>query len=325
MNIIKHKRQGAVIVGKEISMANVRECDLSIFDDYKGLPERLSRTVDLFGDANRAYEALGRTGLMDTFFQVAPSAYEALSTSVEEVRRGLGAVAIRGTCVDIVDDQTAQLTAITLGSVYGEPTRTDRKLSQVAWPIKYDPNVDITPTFSQSLGEAAFHTDTQYYESPEDSFGLFCVTSDEVGKGTNRLISAEDITTGILKKYGNPTLDELSRPFPFRVPSAFTTDVSDSDVEITWAPILDSEKGSVRYRKDTIDSALRVQGVEITASQQQALLALEEVIGMVKTTDYHLQPGNALVVNNHRLLHARTHFDNPERSLYRVRMRDRND
>jgi len=106
------------------------------------------------------------------------------------------------------------------------------------------------------------------------------------------------------------------------VPSVFTRSGQDDDIEIVWAPILDLQAQTIRYRKDTIESALKCDEVEIDAAQQTALQQLEDVLATLSPVSYHLAPGDALLVNNLKLLHARTSFDNPERFLYRVRMKE---
>lgn len=294
--------------------------DLSSVPDYNRLPVALSDVSKEFPDANHAYEALGRKGLTELFAQASPHGYDTVLQTHEELQEGLGALLLQGTGVEKVEDQTAQLLSITLASVYGEPTRTDRKLSQIAWPVRYDPDATVVRTFSQALGEAAYHTDTQYFKKPEDYFGLFCIESDIPGKGTNQLVHVDNVIEMLVDSQNGQALTELSRPYPFRVPSAFTESGKDSDIEVTWAPIVDEENRTIRYRRDTIASALTVPGIEVTADQHAALRALESVLAVLQPVEHHLQPGEAVIINNKRLLHARTAFDDPHRFLYRVRM-----
>lgn len=296
--------------------------DLSSIATYNRLPATLQDIVEGYGSANTAYETLGRPGLRALLADTSAESFHTLAASRQQLDQQGAAIILHGTGVEKVDDQTAQLLSIALGSVYGTPTRTDRRLSQIAWPIKYDPDTTVVRTFSQSLGEAEFHTDTQYFEKPEASFGLFCIESDIPGKGTNQLVHVRDIVAALHDQNDHTALKALTAPYPFRVPSVFTVSGQDDDIEITWAPILSKNNNRIRYRKDTIERALAVDGIVITDEQHAALQQLETVIGTLPPLEHHLQPGEALIVNNTKSLHARTSFDDPQRFLYRVRMKD---
>lgn len=307
---------------KEIypSTQKIFEQDLSSLYDYSRIAEALEVMIDGYGTANQTYVEKGRGGLTDICMAESPETLEVLSDSKEVLSRGAGFLVLHNTSVDKLDDETAQLLSITLSSMYGRPTKTDRRLDQIAWPIKYDPDTKVKRTFSQSLGEAAFHTDTQYFETPEDYFSLFCIKPDVYGKGTNELLHVDDIVSRILKQHGSGAVEMLARPFPFRVPSVFTETGEDSDVEIVWAPILDTANSTIRYRRDTIDSALDSPGVSIDEEQLGVVGILDSVINEIEPIRYHLESGDAIIVNNLKMLHARTAFENPERFLYRVRM-----
>lgn len=295
------------------------EYDLSLYVDYSRLHDLLGDTTEYFGGANNAYAALGRVGLMRILADAAPDTLRLLQDAGYDLKTGIGAAILHATGVDELEDEPAQLMSITLSSVYGRPTKTDQKLSQIAWPVRYEPNPGVAPTFSQTLGEAAYHTDTQYFAKPENYFGLYCVAADAPGRGTNQLLSVDDVVHAVTARHGTETLDRLSKPYPFRVPSVFTESGTDSDVEITWAPILSDNNASFRYRKDTIDRALET-GIKLSDGQNDALKRLEDTLDVLDPLEYHLQPGDALLINNLRLLHARTAFNDPGRLLYRVRM-----
>ena len=282
----------------------VNESDLSSVSDYTRFIDEVGTAVDEHGTANTAYAELGRQGLEDLISETAPQTYELLRASAYELRRGIGAFVLHGTGVDRIEDQSAQLLSITISSVYGTPTKTDRRLEQVAWPVKYDPGATMTRTFSQSLGEAAFHTDTQYFMHPEEYFGLFCVVSDIPGRGTNRLLRVNDIVQYLFSRDESKILAALQNPYPFRVPSVFTKSGDDSDVEIIWAPILTNDNQAIRYRKDTIDGALGVPGVSISDEQHDALQKMEETFAALSPLECHLQPSDwaSILLLNDRLI-----------------------
>lgn len=294
------------------------ERDLSVLSDYNRVLASVDQLVAEYGTANQVFSELGKSGLNLMIRNSSESAYSEL-VSLRPKLDSPGMAVLHNTGVNELCDESAQLVSISIASIFGYATKTDRKLEQIAWPIKYDPDSTVVRTFSQSLGEAAFHTDTQYFEHPEEYFGLFCIEADELGKGTNELITAGEIAKRYKLTYGKDGFGVLRQKYPFKVPSVFTKTGSDSDIEVVWAPIFSGES-AIRYRKDTINGALEVTGVQISDAQHEALGRIEKIIDEVEPSSYHLQPGDAILVNNLKLLHARTAFDNPDRFLYRVRM-----
>lgn len=303
-----------------MSEHTIPQLDLSHTHDYNNLANAFNSAPFDEQSPSEILADLGRPGFNKLFEDKSPEAYAAirgLHTALDTV----GAVVLRETNVDKLDDRLAQLSSIAVACIFGTPTRTDQKNQQIAWPIRYDPDTKLTPTFSQSLGEAAYHTDTQYFEHPEKYFGLFCIVSDEKGKGTNQLIDGAEAVERFEEKYGADMREQLERDFPFKVPSVFTKNASEGDIETTWAPIFDPETGVIRYREDTIRAALKAGDIQLDDEQLDALTKFDDLLNELEPVSYHLTPGDSVLVNNHRMLHARTSFDNPNRFLYRVRMK----
>lgn len=298
----------------------IHTLDLSSTIDYSKLA--LAFECEPFTDrsTDEIFAGLGHTGFRELLATEAPETYAALR-GVHSTLDTLGAVVLKETGVNKQSDRVAQLSSIAVASVFGAPTRTDQKNQQIAWPIRYDPSTSLTPTFSQTLGEAAFHTDTQYFKDPEEYFGLFCIASDEPGKGTNKLIDGSDAVERFGQVYGPVARQQLERDFPFKVPSVFTRHAREDEIEVTWAPIFDRDTGEIRYRRDTIEAAIKAGKITLDDEQLDALVKFDDILKETDAISYHLTPGDAVLVNNRRILHARTAFDNPQRFLYRVRMR----
>ncbi len=307
---------------RDMSNNTIRHLDLSSTSDYDKALVPLDKLVKKHGTANSVFARLGRLPIREIFKSGAPEAF----TQIISLRENLdseGVAVLHETQVERVDDELAQMISIAIASTFGEPTKTDQLDDRIAWPIKYDSTITVTPTFSQALGEAAYHTDTQYFENPEKYFGLFCITSDNEGKGTNLLVNGVEAVEAFTERYGEEAAAVLNTKYPFRVPSAFTKGGRDTDVEVVWAPIFSKETQSIRYRKDTILRALgAAAGVAITDQQYEVLTQFDDFLKDTKAVGYHLEPSDGILVNNHRMLHARTFFDNPDRFLYRVRMAD---
>lgn len=289
--------------------------------DYSKLEGAFESFLSRYKTANEVYRHLGYQVINNLFAISSPEAYTALVEARVEVDT-IGAAILENTNLERLDDEVAQLTAIAISSVFGTPTQTDQKDQRIAWPIHYDPDTNLTRTYSQSLGEAAFHTDTQYFDKPERYFGMFCIVADESGKGTSKLLDGRSVMKRYREEYGDADYALLCQKYPFKVPSIFTRHARDRDLEVTWAPIFDDDGEKIRYRMDTITDALEIPGVDIVDDQQEAIQKLEKLLETFDPVLHHLTPGQAILVDNHRMLHARTAFDNPARFIYRVSMDD---
>jgi alpha-ketoglutarate-dependent taurine dioxygenase len=135
----------------------------------------------------------------------------------------------------------------------------------------------------------------------------------------SQLIDSKVILKDICETDGAKVLAELAKPFPFKVPNVFKKDPFDQMPEINWAPITDPK--GIRYRKDTLFDALDVEGVTITEAQLRAVESIEDALGRIPSTDYSLEAGDVIFVNNYRILHGRTAFVDPDRLMLRVRMK----
>lgn len=289
--------------------------------DYSKIEGAYESLLTRYETANEIYRQLGRQTIKYIFATSSPEAYAALLETRAEVDT-VGVAILEETNVERLDDEMAQLTAITISSVFGAPTRTDQKDQRIAWPIHYDPDTNLTRTYSQSLGEAAFHTDTQYFEKPERYFGMFCIVADEEGKGTSELLDGRSVMKRYREEHGDVAYALLGEKYPFKVPSVFTRHARDEDLEVTWAPIYDDGSKKIRYRMDTIAAALEIPGINIKDSQREAIQKLDKLLETFDPMRHHLTPGQAILIDNHRMLHARTAFDNSDRFLYRIRMDD---
>ncbi len=214
--------------------------------------------------------------------------------------------------------------AVGMSSLIGTPTMTDRSKGIIAWPVKADPNATGSNlTFSQHNLEAEFHTDSQYYKEPERYFSLHCVCPDKFGAGVNSYVHYKAVVQKIEKrKDGENIINTLrNTQFPFRVPTIFTKSLSDKEVEVIKEPIL-GENIEIRYRRDTIDKAIKTGQFSLTAGQNNALKVIEEILSDKSIQfEYFLNQGEAIFANNHTLLHSRTSFTDPDRFLYRIRMK----
>jgi alpha-ketoglutarate-dependent taurine dioxygenase len=205
----------------------------------------------------------------------------------------------------------------------GIATPTDQVKKKVLWPVKADMSPTVKNlTFSQTLGEAAYHTDTQYFSDPEEMFGLWCLQPDKNGEGISGLVDGRFVVEELSQTpEGQKILTTLMHArFPFRVPSIFTASATDQTVEVFMAPIL-ADKPFIRYRRETLDKGVAATGQELTDDQLAAINYLDQRLRAEDIAySFLINQGEVAFANNHELLHSRSDFNDPNRHLIRVRM-----
>ncbi len=230
---------------------------------------------------------------------------------------------IKNLPIDKMSAEDFRLFVIGFSTLFGEPTKTDKKLGKVAWPIKPDPSATGSNlTFSQHNGEAELHTDTQYFDKPENIATLYCVNPDKNYGGVNSFVNIRHVERNMRSTEDGETSWKVlgDTLFPFRVPTVFTESTNDKEIEIVYKPIVSPEI-PVRYRKDTIQNAIRTGRATITNEQSSALEQFEKALNNPDLAlSSFLNRGDALFVNNHTIFHARTSFEDYNRFLYRVRI-----
>lgn len=224
-------------------------------------------------------------------------------------------------------DDIRDLFVLGMSKLIGEPTVTDQVTNTVLWPVRAVANPGMANlTFSQTQDEAEYHTDTQYFPKPEETFGLWSVNPDKNGDGVSGVIDGRELVRRIEQSDGGTEVVQILKEtlFPFRVPSVFTASASDATIEVHEAPIL-SVDPYIRYRRETIEKGLKIAGRKLSKDEEFALRRIEEEITQPDIAyTFFLEKGDVVFMNNHELLHSRTAFTDPNRYLIRVRMRNYN-
>jgi alpha-ketoglutarate-dependent taurine dioxygenase len=293
-------------------------------------PRELKKSYDVLyrllthePNSNKIYDTIGRDGLLKIMEKCSPNTFRQLVETrkeVEDLNEGRGYVVIRNTGVDLAssEPELAKLITITLASVYGFPTRHDG--TEIAWPIQEKPNTvqekpnatgSSTLRFGGGSGEAPFHTDTSYFPEPEDTFVLTCLKPAKQG-GVNQLVDAWELAKQI--KEERPEIYSIltNTQFAFRVPTMFTKSKRPDTEEIAHAPIIGPE--GIRYRHDVL------QLTKLSPEQLKAVEIFEQYLSNAPASEYLLKPGEGIIMNNRRMLHARTFHNDKDRLLIRVRM-----
>lgn len=187
-------------------------------------------------------------------------------------------------------------------------TPSGRDGGKIAWPVT--PSAGIG-TFSQTSHAAPFHTDAQYHARPERFMLLACARPANRG-GESRILTAANLLADLADAgFGDADMRMLRAPiWSWTVPAVFQQ--STLPQRSPPRPILLPD-GGVRWRYDNLVCA--------NSDQQHLAAAFHRAIEASKrASTIRLQPGQILVCDNRRALHARTAFDDPNRLLFRVRV-----
>jgi alpha-ketoglutarate-dependent taurine dioxygenase len=238
----------------------------------------------------------------------------------QTVKGEQGFVVIRGLNINGFDQRIRDALILSVVSAVGAPTDHNND-KRILWPVT--PRV-IQPgkkaTFSEEAGEAPFHTDSAFSRHPERFISLFVVREAQDGGGQTVLLSGERVIDALsASRDGQECLEILRRTeFPFRVPDAFY-----AGEDVITAPVLSGDP-LIRFRYDCIMSGFDLRPEMRTP---EAVWAVEHFASFMRECDaamtYRVARGEMIVSDNHRLLHSRTDFVDPNRLLIRVRMHQR--
>lgn len=176
-----------------------------------------------------------------------------------------------------------------------------------AWPVK--PR-KVEGTFSERIGEARFHTDSQYHERPERFFMLACERPAEDG-GENFLLARDAVIEVAEAALGVEGLKRLRQPvWRWSVPEVFR---QPGAPEVSPASEVLRPDGTLRWRIDNLMVASKYD-------QELANAFADALDASPRRVTVRLQAGEILLCDNWRTLHARAYFADPERLLYRIRL-----
>jgi alpha-ketoglutarate-dependent taurine dioxygenase len=207
--------------------------------------------------------------------------------------------------------------------VLGYPTPTDPHQGQLLWDVKHRslPKGHFA-TFSEHSDRAGLHTDTQYYDNPEDYFLLYVVRAAACGGGKSMLCDGREIQSCLLESsQGQEAFNVLSTfNFPFRIPTTFTQGGTVNAIETTQAPIFGDEP-LIRFRHDTLEKGFQARPDLDIPEAREALRVLHHVLeNKVNVLSYYMQDDDLVICDNHTALHGRTIYLDHQRHFIRVRM-----
>jgi len=151
------------------------------------------------------------------------------------------------------------------------------------------------------------HTDGTDWPVPNDYTCLLCVRPDAGHGGSSVLIGIDDLVAGLTRAHGEDVVATLrTRPVPWKLADSLGGGTA-------MAPPLGDAR--LRWLRYTIEAGVQLLGTPLEDEVAGALDAFEDTIeGSVRPFVFDLRPGDLLVVDNRRCLHARTTVPDHERS-----------
>jgi alpha-ketoglutarate-dependent taurine dioxygenase len=209
--------------------------------------------------------------------------------------------------------------AVAVAGVLGQPSPVGNATEIIVWDVRPRPELSAAQrarNISVSDGEACLHTDSAFSNVPERWFALWCVRPANDG-GESILVDAAAVIDRM-------TADPALRP---AVDTLMTHDVPiwDGQRLLSIRTLVRDGDGKVaiRYRADLLREGLQRAELDPRDPVTEALGALTaELDDEASRVIVPLKADSLLIVDNHRVLHARRHFADPGRHLLRVRMHD---
>ncbi|MFT5173766.1 MAG: hypothetical protein ACI8W7_001944 [Gammaproteobacteria bacterium] len=248
---------------------------------------------------------------------VLPTLGPILAAMLEELENGRGFALLRGIPVELYDEASLYRLywgiAVHLGNMISQNAKGDL-IGRVE-----NVGVDINAVNARGyMTNAALHP----HNDSADIVGLLCVRQAKEG-GQNMITSAMTIYNELLATHPE-YLDVVYDGFHYDVRGEGVTG-SDNEVTHHRVPIYSyfDERLSCRYNKRAIETAARKRAQPLSLIEQGALDTIEQLtLDPQMRLDFPLLPGDLQLLNNHMVLHARSHFiDWPQRERQRLLLR----
>jgi hypothetical protein len=228
-----------------------------------------------------------------------------LDDVTQELENGIGLKTVRGLPSDRLSVEDNRRLFWAIGAHLGV-ARPQGKASQLMSDVR-----DAGGQYRGSGGRG-YNTNAEldYHVDGTDVVGLYCLQTARSG-GLSRVASSVAIHNEILRL--DPSLVELLyQPFPYNRQN----EEADDEPPFYMAPIYSARDGhfAARYIRNHIRSSqLRDDTPRLTERQHRALDIIQELAETDEFRfDMELQRGDMQFLNNHVMIHSRTHFQDHE-------------
>jgi alpha-ketoglutarate-dependent taurine dioxygenase len=223
------------------------------------------------------------------------------------IRRNLDAIAAARASCEVQGFAVARLESMSSADLLdfahlaGQPSSRDR--GRAMWCVRPRGS---TGKFSMRSGPADLHTDSTYHDQPEP-YVLLYVEQPATHGGESLVLHVDDLQADLDDVQAEDTEAQLRAPiWRWERPAEFGGGPTSGHA------VLDGT--TLRWRSDN----LVMDGADDRQIQAAQLLA-----SIVRNSNavrlLRLEQGDALLIDNRRVLHGRRGFADPARTLYRIR------
>ena len=222
---------------------------------------------------------------------------------------GIGFFVIDGECFsDFSREETTEIyTKIckTLGTLYVQNIKNERFVA-----IKDEGKSMISGgRYHQTKEGGSFHTDSPQWEKVPDFIGMCCINPAKKG-GESKFVSAYSIHNEMLKEHKH-FLEMLYEQFHFDKRGEYESGESPTVFEPIFT--YNGNQLKVRYLRDYINDGHKIQDMPLSKEQNEALDCLDKIIHDENlAVSYELKRYDMIFLNNGRVMHGRTSFEDFE-------------
>ncbi|HET9894100.1 MAG TPA: TauD/TfdA family dioxygenase [Streptosporangiaceae bacterium] len=159
-------------------------------------------------------------------------------------------------------------------------------------------------------GESLPHTDSSNFPMPHAHVALACVRAQRGSGGESMIVSAASIAETLAKNEQAKYLELLAEPiYPFM--SGWR-----SSDEVVFAPVLwrDADRWATRYAPQLVTEGAGLHPID--AEHSAALAEFSQLTASPDLiTEFMMEPGDVLIIDNRRWLHGRREFDPESKRL----------
>ena len=222
---------------------------------------------------------------------------------------GIGFFVIDGECfTDFSREETTEIYSKickTLGTLYVQNIKNE---SFVA--IKDEGKSMMSGgRYHQTKEGGSFHTDSPQWEKVPDFIGLCCINPAKKG-GESKFVSAYSIHNEMLKEHKH-FLEMLYEQFHFDKRGEYESGESPTVFEPIFT--YNGNQLKLRYLRDYINDGQKIQDKPLSKEQNEALGCLDKIIHDENlAVSYELKQYDMVFLNNGRVMHGRTSFEDFE-------------
>jgi len=222
---------------------------------------------------------------------------------------GIGFFVIDGQCFsDFSREETTEIynkICKILGTLYVQNIKNERFVE-----IKDEGKSMISGgRYHQTKEGGSFHTDSPQWKKVPDFIGMCCINPAKKG-GESKFVSAYSIHNEMLKEHKH-FLEMLYEQFHFDKRGEYKSGESSTVFESIFT--YNDNQLKLRYLRDYINDGHKIQNIPLSKEQNEALDCFDKIIHDENlAVSYELKQYDMVFLNNDRVMHGRTSFEDFE-------------